>query len=171
MNQAGFTLIEILVALAVMAIIAAVLTISASSGGTEPRMQREMQRLRARIEYACERAELTGRDLGLHFDRSGYGFSHRREEHWEFELRTELSRYELPHGLHFESADGVLDNSFAETPQMFCLSSGERSPVRLTLSTDADQLAYRLIGEWNSALQIERRNADSAAWIAWQAKP
>lgn len=171
MNQAGFTLIEILVALAVMAIIAAVLTISASSGGTEPRMQKEMQRLRARIEYACERAELTGRDLGLHFGSHHYGFSHRREQQWEFELRTELSLYELPKGLHFESADGVLGSSAAKAPQMFCFSSGERSPLRVTLSTDAEQLAYRLSGEWNSALQIERRSSDSAAWIAWREKP
>ena len=80
----GFTLIEMLVTVVILAVLASVLVLSVGAGDEEQRLRREVERLQARIVYACERAELTGREVGLHLRAGGYAFSARQGEGWRF---------------------------------------------------------------------------------------
>ncbi|WP_446830080.1 type II secretion system minor pseudopilin GspH [Candidatus Foliamicus sp.] len=68
----GFTLIEILVVLALIGLLAgmAVLSLGASGSGVE----REARRLAATLRLAVDESRLQGRVLGLRFDARGYSY-------------------------------------------------------------------------------------------------
>src|SRR6185436_4052196 len=70
---AGFTLVEILVAVAIVAIVsvAAFLTWRGGDAGT---LRRDAERFAGALEYAAQRAQWRHEDLGVSVDASGYRF-------------------------------------------------------------------------------------------------
>ena len=70
---AGFTLVEILVAVAIVAIVsaAAFLTWRGGDAGT---LRRDAERFAGALEYAGQRAQWRHEDLGVSVDASGYRF-------------------------------------------------------------------------------------------------
>ncbi|HJU40659.1 MAG TPA: prepilin-type N-terminal cleavage/methylation domain-containing protein, partial [Tahibacter sp.] len=81
-SATGFTLIEILVVVVILAILAAAVSIAIAGSGGERQLEREAERLEALVAYACERAELGGRPVGLTFRPDGYYFSEPDVDHW-----------------------------------------------------------------------------------------
>ena len=113
----GFTLIEMLVTVVILAVLASVLVLSVGAGDEEQRLRREVERLQARIVYACERAELTGREVGLHLRAGGYAFSAMQGEGWRFiEDDPALKRTQLATSITLSADDEALVESFAEQP-------------------------------------------------------
>lgn len=164
MRHSGFTLIEVLVAVAILAILASVLVLSTRTAGNEPRMQREMERLQARLHLACDRAELTGRDIGLHLAEQSYGFSMQRGELPEFLKQSPLQPYTLPSGMSLAIDEKVLTDSLSVKPLMVCFSSGERSALLLRLQATSRDPEFRLLIENQGAGRIQRKLADSREW-------
>src|SRR5215469_6861662 len=78
----GFTLIELLVVVVILAVLAGALTLAMGGLGGERQLEREARRTQAMIGYACEQAELVGRDIGMSIDRRGYRFSRRNGDAW-----------------------------------------------------------------------------------------
>jgi len=167
----GFTLIELLVALLVMATVSGVLVLTVGSGGIESRTRAEAERLRDRLLFACERAELTGRDLGLLLSAEGYAFAHRRDDLWELEQDRVLAHYPLPEGIVLGTELAPFEETLATVPQTLCLASGERSPLALTLSAGAQNPSYRLRADWNASIELDVRQAATTAWIRWKQQP
>ncbi len=168
MSARGFTLIEILVALTILAVVAGILVLSTSNAGNEPRLRRETERLQARIDAACERAELTGRDLGLHLGEGGYAFSQRRGDAFEIQTEPPLSPYQLPADMHFELEERELDKVFSEQPLMLCFSSGERTPIVLGVLAGSNDPAFRLVIGTLGASQMQRRLPNERNWQDWK---
>ena len=75
----GFTLVEILVALAIVAIASAVAYV-AWRGDDGRALKREAQRLAGAVEYAALRAQWRHEPLGLTVDASGFRFWQRDDE-------------------------------------------------------------------------------------------
>ncbi len=75
-RSAGFTLIEILVVMVIIAVIAAgaILSMSAFGIGQDRELDTERDRLVALINYAREQSELQTRELGLYCAADGYRF-------------------------------------------------------------------------------------------------
>lgn len=134
-RRAGFTLIEVLVALVILATIAGVLVVSLPASD-ERRLRREAERLSAMLALACEQAELSGREIGIHLAGSGYGFSLADREGWlpyaaghRFAERAiegaelHAGRQVLPAAVDFDSA-----------PQAVCWPTGELSSMDLRLA-------------------------------------
>ena len=71
-KQHGFTLLEVLVALAVVAVVSAALIPSLVRQSPERQLETETDRLRRVMDLMCERAELDGRVLGLAISNSSY---------------------------------------------------------------------------------------------------
>jgi len=80
----GFSLIEILVVIVILAVTAAAVTLAVGDVG-ERRLARDAERLQALLGYACEQAELSGRQIGLSLDRDGYRFSRADHADWLLE--------------------------------------------------------------------------------------
>lgn len=170
-RAAGFSLIELLVAVVIMAVLSGLLVLSTGTGGIESRLREQAERLRARIDFACERAELSGRDIGLHLSSSGYAFSEHRGDTWEFLTRSELAPYPLPNGMLLRSEAGAFAETYPEQPQTLCLSSGEHSPLAVLITAGDRNPEFRLTADWNLALELAERAPGSADWQIGKERP
>jgi general secretion pathway protein H len=146
----GFTLIEILVVLVILAVLAAVVSVAIAGAGGERVLAREAERAQALITYACERAELSGRDIGLSFARGGYRFSRFEHEVWTPYRGDELRPRTWPANLSaLLTRDGqriALAAGFPDKPQMLCYASGELTPFHIELALPDLERRYRLDG-------------------------
>jgi general secretion pathway protein H len=70
---AGFTLVEILVAVAIVAIVSAAAFL-AWRGGDAGTLRRDAERFAGALDYAGQRAQWRHEDLGVSVDASGYRF-------------------------------------------------------------------------------------------------
>jgi type II secretion system protein H len=70
---AGFTLVEILVAVAIVAIVSAAAFL-AWRGGDAGTLRRDAERFAGALDYAGQRAQWRHEDLGVSVDTSGYRF-------------------------------------------------------------------------------------------------
>jgi general secretion pathway protein H len=158
----GFSLIEILVVVAIVGVLALVVTLSIG-GSTDRQVRREAERFQALIGQACEQAELSGREIGVFVDTGGYAFrllagadwldlpgdSPLRPRSWIDGLRIELSR---------EGRPVDLARTTDAAPRLVCFSSGELTPFALTLALgDADRI--RVSGSADAVLATERVGA------------
>lgn len=159
----GFTLIEVLVVIVILAVLAATVSLSLAGGGGERQLEREARRLAALVGYACEQAELTGHSIGLSFAGGGYAFSERTREDWLPYTDGELRQRRWMAGLAAQlSREGVavrLGESLPEQPQLACFASGELTPFHLELALADRGVGWRLDGEPDGTLTLERRDA------------
>ena len=134
----GLSLIELLVAIAIIAALYGAIVLSVDAVGGARTVEREGSRLRALVGLACERAMLTGRDVGVHFGRERYAFSFSTPRGWRLDPGgSDLRPRELPEGLTLsierEGADLPLEDSLPENPQVACFASGELTPFRAAI--------------------------------------
>ena len=70
----GFTLVEILVVVAIIGLVSAGILLTVSLTGRDRDLERESDRLYALVNYAREQAELQTREYGILFQEDGYEF-------------------------------------------------------------------------------------------------
>lgn len=154
----GLSLIELLVVVAILAILATAALLAVDSAGPGRQVERELRRLGGRIELACERAQLTGLEAGLHLHRAGYAFSRAGVEGWEPEIVPELRASTLVQGLVLSAqragADLELGESEVADPQVVCLPSGELTAFVVTIGTPSGSVRGQLRGEPDGTLRV-----------------
>ena len=146
----GFTLIEILVVMVILAVLCGAVSLAIAGAGGQRVLAREAERAQTLIAYACERAELSGRDIGLSFAQSGYRFSRFEHEVWTSYRGEELRPRNWPENLSAVlTRDGqriVLAAQFPDKPQLLCYASGELTPFQMELALPDLARRYRLDG-------------------------
>ena len=154
----GFTLIELLVVVVILAVLAGALTLAMGGLGGERQLEQQAQRTQALIGYACEQAELVGRDIGVSIDRRGYRFSRRNGAAWLPLENDELRPRKWLDGTQTAlSSDGhaiVVGDDFPEKPQLVCFSSGELTPFRLELRLADLVQGWQLDGAPDATLKL-----------------
>ena len=141
----GFTLLEILVVLAIIGVVTAGVLLSINLTGHDPALHTASRRLAALMRYARSEAELQTRDYGLVFDAHGYRFVTYAVRHNEWRPVSEdqsLRPRVLPAGVEVKViVDGrtvKLAEKFpakdeALAPQVMLYSSGDLSSFSITL--------------------------------------
>ena len=81
MRSNGFTLVELMVAVLVMALLASAVMLTAGSGGAQA--SEAAARFAGRIAAARDQAILTGRPVSVWVSASGYGFDSFQAGHWQ----------------------------------------------------------------------------------------
>lgn len=81
MQRNGFTLVELMVVIGVMAIVASLVVLTGMSPGRGP--AETATRFASRLAAARDEAILTGRPISAWATASGYGFDQLRGGHWE----------------------------------------------------------------------------------------
>lgn len=163
MRPSGFTLIEILVVVVILGVLAAALTLAVGVGGGERQLERQAEQVRALLGYACEHAELSGREIGVSMNTSGYRFSRLERDVWmafrDGELRP---RAWLANSSATLSRDGQrveIALQFPEKPQLLCFSSGELTAFELEFRLPENSARYRLDGRPDGAVTLAVVNA------------
>lgn len=166
-RAAGFTLIEILVVIVILAIMAGMVLLSMGTLRPDDPTGTEARRIRALLELLAEEALIQGRDYGVEFFADGYRFLS-----WDPDTRLwtviddeeALRRRALPDGMRTVLAvDGrevVTQEGGRErpqdelVPQVAIFSSGEFTPFELFLVTDFVADAWVLRGEMRGYLEL-----------------
>jgi general secretion pathway protein H len=158
----GFTLVEILVVLVIMAVIVSIAVLSIGTTGRDAQLDEETRRIEGLLEILHERALLEGRDFGLRIGPTSYEFmvySADRDRWLILNDEHEFRHRDLPKGVTFElqldSVQVVLkapDTTFSTDappppPQVAIAASGEGTPFRLTLTRDATQARASVDGD------------------------
>ena len=150
MRSRGFTLVEILVVVVIMAIVISLAVLSIGTTGRDAQLDEESRRIEGLVGLLHERALLEGRDFGLRIEPAGYEFVvyDARHDRWiRLDQEHEFRHRDLPKGLSFrleldsqvvviKPVDRKLTSAAAPAPQLAIAASGEGTPFRLTLLRD-----------------------------------
>lgn len=153
----GTSLIELLVVVAIIAVLAAAVTLSVDLAGAPRLVEREARRLEALVELACERAQMSGHDYGLHLGSARYAFSVFVPTGWKLETLADLRPRDLPKGLVLSARrEGLameLEDAVPAEPQVVCFASGELSPFDAEIS--AGEALHALHGLPDGSVSVE----------------
>src|SRR6202049_2485358 len=104
MRSKGFTLVEILVVVVIMAIVISLAVLSIGVTGRDSQLDEESRRIEGLLGLLHERALLEGRDFGLRIEPSAYEFvvyEPRRDRWMMLDQEREFRHRELPKGINF----------------------------------------------------------------------
>jgi general secretion pathway protein H len=157
----GFTLVEILVVVVIMAVVVSLAILSIGSTGRDSQLDEETRRIQGLVDILHERALLEGRDFGLRVEPTAYEFAvydPDRDRWLTMNDESEFRHRDLPKGVTFElqldsvavvlkPVDTNLNDAPPLAPQIAIAASGEGTPFRLTLLRDATQARASVDGD------------------------
>jgi general secretion pathway protein H len=161
MRSKGFTLIEILVVLLIMAVVISLAVLSVSATGRDSQLDEESRRIEGLVGLLHERALLEGRDFGLRIEPAAYEFvvyDTRRDRWLMMDQEREYRHRELPKGVTFQlqldsqtvvikPIDRNISSGEPPGPQVAIAASGEGTPFRLILLREATQAKASVDGD------------------------
>jgi general secretion pathway protein H len=164
-RQRGFTLIEILVVVVIIALMAAVMTVAVGALGGDRQIEEEADRIADVLSVTLEQAELEGRDYGLRIEPDGYevmvfdgrrGWTPAGGDRW-------FERHGLPPGLSVSlEAEGRLvllrkaETPESRLPQVITFSSGDVTPYRITLTRSSSGATNTVEGAFDGTIEVTR---------------
>ena len=168
-RERGFSLLELLVVIVIIAILFTFTTLAIRGTSPEELLETEARRLDQLLQLALEEAILRGMEYGLEFTPNSYRFLLYIENTWQpLEADRLLRERQLPVDMEFEleieQIDVLIDESDRQDdddeetarPQVFLLSSGEITPefsVRLVMPGVAT--SYLVTGNANGEHKAE----------------
>jgi general secretion pathway protein H len=169
----GFTLVEILVVMLIMAVIISLAVLAVSSTGRDSQLDEESRRIEGLLGLLHERALLEGRDFGLRIEPAAYEFvvfDSRRNRWLMMDQEREFRHRELPKGVSFQlqldsqtvvikPIDRNLSSGDPPGPQIAIAASGEGTPFRLILLREATQAKSVVDGDALGKISREGSNA------------
>ncbi|WP_330115237.1 type II secretion system minor pseudopilin GspH [Pseudomonas sp. JS3066] len=144
--SAGFTLIEVLVVMVVIACLAGLAVISSGVAGPARELNNEAERLAGLIGVLADEAVLDNREYGLRLERDRYQVYYYDESSSRWQPMSDGARqlpewaeltFELdgePLVLPAPAKDEKKAKDAQPVPQLIILSSGELSPFRLVMA-------------------------------------
>lgn len=172
MRAKGFTLIEILVVVVIMAVVISLAVLSIGVTGRDSQLDEETRRIEGLLGLLHERALLEGRDFGLRIEPSAYEFVVYvpARNRWErMNQEHEFRHRELAKGLSFQlqldsqtvvlkPVDKDLKTDELSNPQIAIAASGEGTPFRLTIQREATNAKASVDGD--AFGKISRESSD-----------
>ena len=172
MRNKGFTLVEILVVLVIMAVVISMTALTVSSTARDSQLDEESRRIEGLVGLLHDRALFEGRDFGLRIEPTAYEFvvyDTRRNRWMMMDQEREYRHRQLPKGITFQleldsqlvvikPIDRTLATDDLPGPQVAIAASGEGTPFRLTLVRDATQAKTAVDGDALGKITREKSN-------------
>ena len=141
-RASGSTLIELLIGLVIVSVVLGA-TMLAFPRTDERRADQAATQAQALVELACERAELTGEDIGIAVEDRDLVFALYRDDAWKpfaDSPQEALRPRRLDPAVTLElRSDGPMLVQNAADAQVLCLASGESTPFVFDLRGPAQQ--------------------------------
>jgi general secretion pathway protein H len=163
-RRAGFTLIEVLVVLVIIAVVTSIAVLSVGVLGKDRGLETEGDRYNDVAAAAMEQAQLEGRDFGIRFAASRYEVLTyvTRRQRWESVADDRLyAVHELPAGITARLEIEGKPIQFSEdkpgmvrVPQVLLYSSGDVSPYRLSFGREGSEEAWSVVGDADGTLKV-----------------
>ena len=141
----GFTLLEILIVLTILAVLTGTVVLGFGGGSAERDLKGAAQRMALRMELARQRALQRNREWGIYVRADDYAFAEYdpEEASWIEQTDRAFDQNDLPERVALRlRTEGVGQLPFAEndedTPQIIVFSSGEITPFTVRLEPDWD---------------------------------
>ena len=156
-DQRGFTLIEILVVVAIGAVLVGLVVLRMGDWRGQADPERQLERLAALIQAQCEQAMFQSRPRGLRITEEGYDFWQSASEGWVILSGDGINRPRSWQG----NVDLTLDvtgyrsrlSDEPEAPQIWCDPLGELT--LFTLGLEGGDLSARLSASGTGHLSVE----------------
>lgn len=168
-KTAGFTLIEIMVVIAIMGIMLGLGMIAFGDGNLSEKLEQESQRLYSLIKLAQEESIIQAKELALELETDGYVFKESefdeklKQYSWTnipgdklFRKRSLTAGIELDLKIENTILEIKKESDKEEPIRIYILSSGELTPFVLTLKIDSLEQYYEITGFMNGQITIER---------------
>ncbi len=128
-SDAGFTLVELMVVIALIGLISAAVMLAMPD--PQRRLRGDAQGLAARLVAARDRAIIGGHDVAVRIDNAGYGFAERRAAGWQPLTDAGFADHGWPSGTDVATA--------IEGDTLVFDSSGSAAPGTLRLRRDGGE--------------------------------
>lgn len=155
--QRGFTLLEILIVVALIAMLAGAASLTLGNAGRDERLHAEAKHVAALLGLATEEAVLRGRPLAVRPTDAGFEFLELRSEGWRVIERDPLLRPR-----HYSDGTRVtfLDPAGAprragRDPGVVFAPNGLGAPLLVTLQHPAVAQAWRVRADAAGRLEVE----------------
>ncbi|MFV2059782.1 MAG: type II secretion system minor pseudopilin GspH [Gammaproteobacteria bacterium] len=158
----GFTLIELMVVVAVISVVMGSVVLSIGDGGKLDRLEIEAKRMSALIKLLSDEAILKNKEYAIVVDETEYDFQaldknekwkpltgdpvfHKRKLVENSKIEMVLEDFDVDFGAQKESED----------VKIFLLSSGEMSPFEIKIIDLNSEMYFLITGSIVGALEIE----------------
>lgn len=155
-TSSGFTLLEVLVVLALMGVVLAFAT--ASLRGPEPgdQVHEEAARMQALMQLASDEAVIQARIHGLRLLPNGYAFAAYGADGWTTLERKPLQPRTLPSHMRF--ADTPAQSDETSGPHVLLFADGTLTPFELGLESSASEQTARVVGTVTGEIRVPQNH-------------
>ncbi len=162
-RSGGFTLLELLVVIALIGIILTFATLTLGGDRRAERLEQEAERFRQLTRLAAEQAVLRGEEWGVALDEQGYRYLYLGDDGWRPVADPAFRPRRWPEGIEarllLDGQPAVLaggqDGDGAQAPELLLLSSGELTRFELVLRDAGTEHVARVFGRPDG--RLERR--------------
>lgn len=145
----GFTLIEVLIVMVILAIMTTTVVLSFTGVASEQELKGMARDLATKLELARQEALQRNREWGLYIDEKRYAFAEYDDvnRQWVELADRPFAAVAIPEEFHIEVeaegfAEEVLQDKKAGLPQVIVFSSGEQTPFLIRMSLNEERLPW-----------------------------
>ena len=164
-RQRGFTLIEVLIVMVIVAVMVATVVVGYRGGDREQTLKVEARRLGQLIEYVRQQAVLRNEEWGIYLDDEGYRFVS-----YDIDARQWVPEQDRPLGefvLERMRLELFVDDELAlpdveenaTTPEVVFFSSGETQAFNMRLVPEWQSQPWLIESDGLSRVTVERQGS------------
>ncbi len=159
----GFTLLELLVVVTLVAILTGTVILGFTGADQEQRLRGAAEQLAQRMELARQYALQRNREWGVYVDADSVRFAEfdPEQDTWVEQARRPFATLELPANVRLEAESEGLDqlpeSERDRLPKVILFSSGEVTPFTISLMPDWESSPWQLSSDGLSKIDVQRK--------------